>query len=267
MRRCFGFIYGAGLLVLLGACADEISVQGADDFGVVKSAVWLETHIDSQTDGKDRTAHLLFASNQPNLCSKLQDASSVAATYSDRWFSQYQEGSAESQCDFMAEYAYAMDGALDGILDDGGKLLTLEFFEEGGWEPVQPQEGTFGTTGEQGGGFNATLLYSSGNYYDDYAANLSPTCSNLDPTPFCCRPWPDELPTVGLYQMASKGTYVVESKGSDRLQIGLDINTRSSDYETSVDLEGEITFEHCPVDLTVEYMFLNTVEPFQSTSF
>ena len=112
----------------LAACAapGQVTLSGLDDFGELRSAVWLV-----EADALS-TAHRLILSNREGVCSAWKDAAAILASL---------DASSHDDCELFQVEMALVGEALGGVVGDGAIELDLTLDDapaEGTWSTADP---------------------------------------------------------------------------------------------------------------------------------
>jgi hypothetical protein len=238
----------AGLGV--AGCAGTVAFTDLDEFGTVRSAVWLERRITAEWGDVDQTSHGFQLSSKPGLCAAL------GLAYDDldeqlEWIAAAEDG--EAECEAWRD-AYVVLGALLGDFSGpGDDLLTMTFTEEDDYgivaEAVKPSDGPYSAGSVADERFSLAL----NRYTDEYYSALADGFSVVDGV--CVPPAADvALEAMDRYS-ADAGTAEVTRRGEAKIAVQFDVTLLDEGGADAGAAEGEFTARNCPVSLDLPQGF------------
>ncbi len=256
-------------IAALGAGCTQGSVTsppGVEDFGSVRSGVWLV--VTQTADGEVEVGHSLVLSTERGFCGKAQKAYPQVAEVFDEASTGYSEvyqdiyeryyGTSDydalytalnrAMCSLYLDAFSDLGDATRPLMDKTNTLaLDMARDTEDGWTDV-PLPGTYRTWDHEDGDgehwFGGSLTYADENPYDIIAGALKDAdCDNLGPEDSWYDLWYDEYDEIAPLDI-DRGTLELEAKGEEAFTA-----TVTGDIGEARGFEATGTFKRCDVSV------------------
>lgn len=252
----------AGMLSpLAGGCPGSVKLTKIDDFGTVKSAIWL--HLD--VDGEDNyESHRFIVSNKAGLCKTLQTALVELAAIQEDRYQNYDDY--DDYCELYDDYYTTAADHFDKFMGPGGKILNINFVERDDgdreWD-VEPDDGTFDAYDYEDDDddyfFSLWMSYYEENPSRLYADALD---DQYHEDSWCFEDyddyedlWDDIYDAAESYDDEEDGEITVTHKGKKKIKLQFQAEIEDEDDDSAGDVEGTVTFTYCPVEIETDYYF------------